>query len=112
MGISKSSPSDKAFAHTDGGNAFGAFDRVAFVDGAGFGQHDDTDIVFFEVLDNALFTGSELDKFAGLRIVKAIDTGNAVAYGENSTDLFEGNVEVDVGQLFFQNRRYFGRFNF
>ena len=102
----------QAFTHADGGDAFGALHRVALVDGTGLGQHHHADIVLLQVLDNALLAGGKLHQLARLCVVEAIDARNAVTHREDGAHLLQRHIQIDVGQLFLQNRRYFGRIYF
>ena len=100
----------ESFADRDGGYAARALHGVAFVDGAHLAEHDNADVVFFEVLHYALVSVVKLDEFAALGVAESVDTGDAVADGEHGADLFELGVNADIGQLFLKDCRYFGRF--
>ncbi len=99
-------------AHLDGGDALGAFDRVSLINGGCLGQHHHTHIVFLQVLHDALLPGGELHQFACLGVAKAVDTRYAVTDGQHRAHLFQRHVQMDISQLFLQNCRHFGRFNF
>ncbi len=71
--------------HVDDGA--GALDRLAFLDVAVGAEDDDADIVALEVQRHAAHAALELDHFAGLDIVEAIDAGDAVTDRENLADL-------------------------
>ncbi len=65
-------------------------------------EQNDTDVAFLEVHGYAFYAVFELYKFVGADIVEAVDVGNAVAYLQNGTDFFEGNLGVDVLELLLQ----------
>ena len=104
--------SHQTFAYLDRGNAFGTFDSIAFIDGGSLSQHHNADIVLLKVLDDALLASGKLHQLAGLGVVQTVDTSNAVTNGQHGAYLFQCHIDVGIGQLFFQNCRYFGRFNF
>jgi hypothetical protein len=65
----------------------GALDGVAFLDLAVRAEDHDADIVGFEVQRHALHAVGELDHFAGLHIVEAVDAGNAVTHAQHLSRL-------------------------
>ena len=101
----------QAFADRQRGNAAGTLHHVALVDGAHLAEHHNTDVVLLKVLDNTLIAVVKLYKLAALCIVQAINTGNAVAHSEHRAHFLELGVDTDLGQLFLQYCRYFGRFD-
>ena len=59
-------------------NRTGTLHNVAFTNFAVRSENNDTDIVRFKVQGHALNTVGELDHFASLNIVEAVNTGNTV----------------------------------
>src|SRR5690606_39916579 len=64
----------------------GALDALTFLDLAVGTEDHDTDIVGFEVQRHALGAVLELDEFAGLHVIEAIDAGDTVADGKHLAD--------------------------
>ena len=88
--------------HVDDGA--GALDRLAFLDVAVGAEDDDADIVGFEVQRHAADAVLELDHFAGLDIVEAVDAGDAVADRQNLADLGDLGFIAEIGDLVLQDR--------
>ena len=59
----------------------------------------DADIVGFEVQGHALGAVVEFDHLAGLDVVEAVDTGDAVTDGENGPDFGDLRFGVEVRDL-------------
>src|SRR5690606_1558576 len=78
---------EQALAHRHVDDGAGTLDDVAFLDIAVGAEDDDADIVLFEVQRHAADAAGKLDHLAGLDVVEAVDAGDAVADGENLTDL-------------------------
>src|SRR5258705_289601 len=70
--------------HVDDGA--GALDGLAFLDLAIVAEDHDADVVGFQVERHAADAVLELDHLAGLDIVEAIDTSNAVADRQHLAD--------------------------
>src|SRR5690606_3341546 len=56
----------------------GTFNRIAFFNVAVVTENNDTDIVAFEVQRHAAHATGELDHFARLDVVEAVNTGDTV----------------------------------
>src|SRR5690606_13680950 len=79
----------------------GALDRVAFLDRAVVAEDHDADIVGFQVQRHPLDAAVELDHFAGLDLVEAVDAGDAVTDGENLSDRADFGSGAEVLDLLF-----------
>ncbi len=89
----------------------GALDGVAFLDVAVGAEDHDADIVDLEIEGHATDAVRELDHFAGLHIVEAIDAGDAVADGEHLADLGHFGFLAEVLDLLLENCGNFGGAN-
>ncbi len=88
--------------HLDDGA--GAFDGVAFLDVAVVAEDDDADIVHFEVERHAAGAVGELDHFAGLDLVEAVDAGDAVADRQHLADLGDFRLLAEILDLLLEDR--------
>src|SRR5205085_6257901 len=70
----------------------GALDGLAFLDLAVGAENHDTDVVSFEVECHAAGAVLQLDHFAGLDVVEAVDTGDTVADRQHLSDF--GNLSL------------------
>src|SRR3984957_21156324 len=80
-----------------------ALDRLAFFDLAVRTEDHDADIVDFEVERHDFDAAFELDHFAGLHIVEAVDAGNAVADRQYLADLGDLGLLAEILDLLFEN---------
>src|ERR1700691_6708640 len=80
-----------------------ALHRLPLLDLAVRAEDDDTDIVDFEVERHALDAACELDHFAGLHIVEAVDASNAVADRQHLPDLGDFSLLAEILDLLFEN---------
>jgi hypothetical protein len=62
----------------------------------------------FQVHAHALDTGGELDQFFGLDIAHAMDTGNTVTDGQNTTCLSKTRLFLDTADSLFEDGGDFG----
>src|SRR5690606_22065542 len=83
--------------HVD--DRLGALDALAFLDLAVGTENDDADIVGFEVQRHALGAVLELDEFAGLDVIEAIDAGDAVADGKHLADFGDFRLLAEILDL-------------
>src|SRR5262249_3938842 len=81
----------------------GPLDSVALLDVAIIAEDHDADIVGLEVERHAADAAGELDHLAGLDIVETIDAGDAVADGENLTDLRNLGLLAEILDLVLEN---------
>ena len=98
---------EQALADRDVDDGAGALDGVAFLDVAVIAEDHDADIVGFEVERHALDAARELDHFAGLHIVEAIDAGDTVADGEHLADFGDFGFLAEILDLLLQDRGNF-----
>ena len=70
-------------------------------------ENNDTDVVAFEVERHAAHTVFELDHFAGLHVIEAIDTSDTVTDGQNLTDFGNFGFLAEILDLIFQDRGNF-----
>src|SRR3546814_18456445 len=66
-------------------------------------EDHDADVVDFQVQRHALDAAGELDHFAGLHVVEAVDAGHAVADRQHLADLGDIRLVAEVFDLDFQN---------
>src|SRR5450631_2211633 len=85
----------------------GALDGLAFLDLAVGAENHDADIVGFEVQRHAAGAVFELDHFAGLDVVEAVDAGNAVADGQHLSDFGNLSLLAEILDLVLEDRGNF-----
>ena len=85
----------------------GTLDGVAFLDLGIRAEDHDADIVGFEVECHALNAIGELDHFARLDVVEAMDAGDAVTHGQNGTDFADLRFGAEIGDLVLDDLRNF-----
>ena len=73
-------------------------------------QHD-ADVVFFEVESETEDVVSEVHELSGHGVVEAVDARDAVADGEDRSDLGDVDRLLVTGELLFQDLRDFVRFD-
>ena len=81
--------------------------RVALFNAAVIAEDNHTYVVDFQVQGHALYAVCELDHFARLDVVEAIDARHAVRYGQNLTNLCNIGFSAEVSDLILQDRRDF-----
>src|SRR5664279_5506243 len=81
----------------------GALDGLAFHDLAVIAEDHDADIVGFKIERHAAHAVFELDHFAGLHIVEAVDAGDAVADRQHLSDFGNFGFLAEVLDLVFQD---------
>ena len=85
----------------------GTLDGVAFLDGGVRTEDHHADIVGFQVQRHALDAAGELDHFAGLDIVEAMNAGDAVAHAQHFTDFADLRLGAEVLNLALEDRGNF-----
>src|SRR6266853_3202183 len=100
-------PAEQALA--DGGidDGAGALDGLAFLDLAVGAENHDADVVSLEVQRHAAGAVLELDHFAGLDVVEAVDAGNAVADGQHLSDFGNLSLLAEILDLVLEDRGNF-----
>src|SRR5256886_5244872 len=100
-------PAEQALA--DGGidDGAGALDGLAFLDLAVGAENHDADVVGLEVQRHAAGAVLELDHFAGLDVVEAVDAGNAVADGQHLSDFGNLSLLAKILDLVLEDRGNF-----
>ena len=83
--------------HLDDGA--GALDGLAFLDLAVGAEDHDADIVGFEIERHAFDAALELDHFAGLHVVEAVDAGDAVADRQHLADFGNFGLLAEILDL-------------
>ena len=78
---------EQTLAGRDLHDAAGAADLVAFLDLGRLAQQHGADVVLLEVQRHAHHAVGQLEQLAGHRLFEAVDAGDAVAYGDDGTDL-------------------------
>ena len=86
----------------------GPLDRVALLDAAVIAEDDDTDVVGFQVQRHAAQATRKFDHFAGLDIVEAVDTRNAVADRQHLPDLGDLRFLAEILDLLLEDGRNLG----
>ena len=81
----------------------GALDGLAFRDLAVGAEDHDADIVAFEIERHAAHAALELDHFAGLHIVEAVDAGDAVTDRQHLPDFGNLGFLAEILDLIFQD---------
>jgi len=81
----------------------GALDGLAFLDLAVGAEDHDADIVGFEIERHAFDAALELDHFAGLHVVEAVDAGDAVADGEHLADFGDFGLLAEILDLVLED---------
>ncbi len=94
---------EQALADRNVHDRAGAADGVAFLDVAVGAEDHDTDIVGLEVQRHAAHAAGELDHFAGLALVEAVDAGDAVTDGKNRTDFGDFRLVAEVLDLVLED---------
>ena len=87
----------------DAGALAGADHAAAFLDLDIAAEQNDADAVGAHILHHALDAGVEDDDLAIGGVVNAVDAGDAVAYGLDSSDLLELGVQIEVLDLCLQD---------
>jgi len=100
---------EKLGSDRDIDNLSGTLDGLTLLDETVRTEKHNTDLAGFQVHAHALDTGGELDKLLSLDVVHAVDTGNTVTDGENTTSLGEGVLLLDTADPLLQDGRNFGR---
>ena len=85
------------------GNAVGTLDAHSFLDALGGTEKYGADIVFFQVHGYGHYAVFEFNQLVFRNIGQTIDTGNAVADGENCTDFFKLDFCINLLQLLKEN---------
>ncbi len=98
---------EQALAHGHVDDGAGALDDVTFLDLGVRTEDHDADIVGFQVQRHALHAIGELDHFARLDIVEAMDAGDAVADLEHGTDFAHLRFGAEIGDLVLDDLRNF-----
>src|SRR5260370_921846 len=76
----------------DLGDAVGALDGVAFLDGAVLAEEDGPDVVLLEVEDHADNVPGELQQLAGHRLLEPVDACDAVPGLDDAADLLQADL--------------------
>src|SRR5579872_886858 len=80
-----------------------ALDGLTFRDLAVGAEDHNADVVGFEVERHAFDAAFELDHFAGLHVVEAVDAGNTVANRQDLSDLGDFSFLAEILDLLFEN---------
>mmetsp|Transcript_34401 Transcript_34401/g.111950 ORF Transcript_34401/g.111950 Transcript_34401/m.111950 type:complete len:321 (+) Transcript_34401:990-1952(+) len=87
----------------------GALDAVALHNGAIVPEHDDTDVVRFQVQRHAFQATGELNHFAGLHALQPIDTGNSIAHTQHAANLLHVLLVREVRDALGEDLRELSR---
>ncbi len=98
---------EKTLADRNFDDGAGPLDRIAFLDRAVVAENNDADVVGFEVQRHAADAAGELDHFAGLDVIEAVDARDAVADRQHLTDFGNLGFLAEVLDLILEDRRYF-----
>ena len=94
--------SQQSFANGRADDVARAFDGFAFVDFGVGAEHNNADAVGFKVQRHSFDAACEFDHFARLHFVQTVNARNAVADGQNLSDLRRIGRGVKVFNAFFQ----------
>ena len=97
----------KTLANRRVNDGAGALNRLAFFNVTVGTEDHDADIVGFQVQGHAADAVFELDHFARLDVVEAVNTGNTVADGEHLAHFGDMGFRTEVLDLIFKNGRNF-----
>ena len=97
-------------AYHDGGDALGALHRESFLDFVRRTQQYGTDVVLFQIHDDAYDAVLKFHQLTGLGIAQAIDTCHAVAHLKHGANLVQGDLGIYAFQLFAEDIRNFAYF--
>ena len=98
---------EEGLTHRDLNDLAGALDLVALLDAVGGAEERDTHVVLLEVQDHAFDAARELDHFASLDAVEAVDAGDTVADRQNLTDIGDFGFNAKILDLRLQDARNF-----
>ncbi|GBC97168.1 hypothetical protein HRbin16_02988 [bacterium HR16] len=101
--------SEQRLAYRHGQNASGALDSVPFLDVLVATEHDDADVVLFEVQRHAHRAVGKLDELTHHHVLQTVNTGNAVADLQNRTDAYLFVAALVLLQLSLEDRCDFFR---
>ncbi len=91
--------SDEGVAYGDAHDAAGAFDFVSLFDLGVFAEDDDADLIFFEVHGDAGHAVRKAKHLSSHYFVEAVDTGDAIAEGNNGANFVDRNFRFVVLDL-------------
>src|SRR6266581_2880047 len=97
-------PAEQALADGSIDDGAGALDGLAFLDLAVGAENHDADVVGLEVQRHAAGAVLELDHFAGLDVVEAVDAGNAVSDGQHLSDFGNLSLLAEILDLVLEDR--------
>src|SRR3984893_850597 len=98
---------EQPFANRNIDNCAVPFDRLAFLDVAVGTENDNADVVAFKVQGHAAHAVLELDHFAGLDVVEAIDAGDTIPDREDLAYLGHLCFIAEVRDLVLEDRGNF-----
>src|SRR5216684_4024629 len=100
-------PAEQTLADGSIDDGAGALDGLAFLDLAVGAENHDADVVGLKVQRHAAGAVLELDHFAGLDVVEAVDAGNAVADGQHLSDFGNLSLLAEILDLILEDRGNF-----
>lgn len=87
----------------------GTLDGFTFLDKTIRTEKHNTDLTSFQVHAHALDTGGEFDQFLGLDIAQAMDTGNTITNGQDTTSFSEASLFLYTTNSLLEDGGDFGR---
>ena len=91
---------------TDGNvdDSTGTLDNITLLDQSVVTEHDDTDIVGFQVEGHTLEARRELNHLFGLDVSQTVDTSNTITDRQHTAGFFDLDVVRGVEDTLFQDR--------
>ena len=96
-------PAKHGVTHGNSCNLAGGLHRAAFLNTVTLTHQHRADVVVFEVQGDAFGAVLKFNEFAGHGLLQAVDTGDAVAHGQNGADIADGNRLVVVLNLLLED---------
>ena len=95
-------PPDHCRAHRNRHDAFGSLNHVPFPDQGVFAEQHRAHIVFFQVERDAFDPVRKIEQFTGHDVIQPVDSGDAVSYGYDGSDLAYHYTRLIIPDLFFR----------
>eukprot|EP00298_Acanthocystis_sp_HF-20_P012400 c19866_g1_i1.p3 GENE.c19866_g1_i1~~c19866_g1_i1.p3 ORF type:complete len:196 (-),score=-78.51 c19866_g1_i1:160-747(-) len=112
-GVTKSINDAAQQGITDGhvNDGTSTLDNIAFLDGSVRAEHDNTDIVVFQIESHTLDSGAELNHLTGLNLIQTVHTSNTITNRQDTSDLIDMEALIEVRNTLLENGGKFGSGN-